>query len=94
MRLLLPFLLVLIIGAGLGYLYWTTTPQYAIGQVKDAIKNHDLKTFEQYADVDAISSNMVDAFLTEPMQRTLGQSIIESYYHRTSHGFETQMTAA
>lgn len=76
MRLFLPFLMVLVIGAGIGYWYWTTTPQYSIGQVKDAIKAHDLQKFENYVDLDVVSTRLVDDFLTEPMQRTAGQSSI------------------
>lgn len=59
-----------------GFWYWTTTPRYSMQQVKEAIKQHDLIKFEKFVDVDTASNRMVDDFLTEPMQKSVGPNII------------------
>ena len=59
---------------GGAYFYWTTTPQYSIEQVKVAVKSHDLVKFEKYFDVNSVSAQMVDDFLTQPMQQIAGGS--------------------
>jgi len=61
---------------------------------EDAIKNHDLKTFEQYADVDAISSIWSMPFSLNQCNAHWGKAHWRVHYHRTSHGFEPQMTAS
>jgi hypothetical protein len=72
----IAFILIVAIAGGAGYWYWTTTPQYSIEQVKEAVKSHDLQKFNKYVDVDTASSRMVDDFLTKPMRETLGPSVI------------------
>jgi hypothetical protein len=65
----LMILLVVLLSAGGAYWYWTTTPQYSIEQVKEAVKAHDLPRFRKYFDVDTVSDRMVDDFVTQPMQK-------------------------
>jgi hypothetical protein len=70
------FLILLVLVGGLGYWYWTTTPEYAIEQVRNSVRDHDLVKFQKYADTDAIASNMVDDFLAKPMQEVLGTGLL------------------
>ncbi len=72
-------LVVLFVAAGFacgGFWFWTTTPQYSISQIKDAIKTHDRVKFDRHVDVNDFSSGMVDDMLTEPMKECLGGGMI------------------
>lgn len=76
---MLRILVVLFVVAGIscgGYWYWTTTPQYSISQIKDAIKTHDRVKFDRHVDVNDFSAGMVDDMLTEPMKECLGGGMI------------------
>jgi hypothetical protein len=42
------------IGTSIAYRYWTRTPSYALTQIKEAIRNHDVVTFQKYVDVHSI----------------------------------------
>jgi hypothetical protein len=70
------FLILVALVGGLGYWYWTTTPEYAIEQVRNSVRDHDLVKFQKYADTDAIASNIVDDFLEKPMQEVLGAGLL------------------
>lgn len=70
------FIVLLLVGGALGYWYWTTTPQYSVLKLHEAIKSHDLYAFHKYADVDSIASRMVDDLLTKPVQNALGPGIV------------------
>ncbi len=59
---------VFLIGAG-GYWYWTTTPQYAVEEMRAAVRTHDLDKFQKFVDLNHVSSALVDDFVAEPMQR-------------------------
>jgi hypothetical protein len=76
----LGFLLIVGLLAGAGWWYWTTTPQYSIEQVKDAVKQHDLQKFNKYVDVDTASSHMVDDFLGNPMREALGPNMVAQLF--------------
>lgn len=68
-------LLVLILIAGIacgGFWFWTTTPQYSISQIKEAIKTHDRKKFDKHVDVNDFAAGMVDDVLMQPMQEAVG----------------------
>jgi len=62
--------------AGLGYWYWTTTPEYSLKQVRDALRQHDTQKFEKYVDTDSVASGLVDDLLTKPMQEMLGPGVL------------------
>lgn len=64
---LLAALLILLILGGGGYWYWTTTPVYSILQAREAVKNHDVQSFNKYVDVESIASNLVDVILAKPV---------------------------
>jgi hypothetical protein len=70
------FLILLAVITGIGYWYWTTTPEFAVFQVRDAIRDHDLKKFSHYVDDEAVASNLVDDLLTKPMQQSLGAGVV------------------
>lgn len=59
-----------------GYWYWTTTPFYSILEIKESIVHHDLKTFEQYVDVERVSSHMIDGFLTPQVRSRLSKGVL------------------
>ena len=73
MRPLLIIAAIVVVLAGGGYWYWTTTPLFAVEQLKSGIKSHDLDKVEKYADLDSVSSNMVDDFVAQPMRGALGR---------------------
>ncbi len=58
------------------YFIVTSTPEYAIGQVKDAIKSHDRKKFDKYVDTDEFADVMVDDLLTRPFKEAMGNGMI------------------
>ncbi len=62
--------------ANFGYWYWTTTPFYSILEIRESIVHHDLKTFEQYVDVERVSSNMIDGFLTPQVRSRLSKGVL------------------
>lgn len=59
-----------------GYWYWTTTPYYAVLQIRDAVRNHSLKEFEEYVDIDSVASKMIDGFLTPQVRSALGKGVL------------------
>jgi hypothetical protein len=73
----LVFLVVALITAGGGYWFWTTTPQYAVQQASQAIKQHDVSEFHSWVDVHALSSAAVDDLMSEPVRAVGGGGILE-----------------
>ena len=69
-------LVFLAVVAGLGYWYWTSTPEFAVLQVRDSIREHDLKKFSHYVDSESVASNLVDDLLTKPMQQSFGPGVL------------------
>lgn len=55
---------------------WTSTPEYAIGQVKDAVKAHDKAKFDKFVDTDEFADGMVDDMLTKPLKEAMGGNMI------------------
>lgn len=72
-KIAIVFLLVFV---NFGYWYWTTTPFYSILEIREAIVHHDLKSFEQYVDVERVSSNMIDGFLTPQVRSRLSKGVL------------------
>lgn len=70
---------VLALLAGIGYgafFLWSSTPEYSIGQVKDAFKAHDKAKFDKFVDADQFAGSMVDDMLTNPVKEALGGGTI------------------
>jgi hypothetical protein len=72
-KIAIVFLLVFV---NFGYWYWTTTPFYSILEIRESIVHHDLKTFEQYVDVERVSSHMIDGFLTPQVRSRLSKGVL------------------
>lgn len=66
----------LLVAVNFGYWYWTTTPFYSILEIKESVVHHDLKTFEQYVDVERVSSHMIDGFLTPQVRSRLSKGVL------------------
>jgi hypothetical protein len=54
------FLLALVLAGFLGWFYFTTTPQYSLYQLYEAIKARDYAAFTYYVDVDSLANNAID----------------------------------
>ena len=73
----LAVVLVLIVAGVGGYYYWTTTPQYALLQIKKAYATHDTDLALKYIDVDSIFDNVwtqVEANLAQETASSTGDS--------------------
>ena len=60
-----------------GYLYWISTPFYALQQAGIAAVRHDLETFETYIDVPEFVDNLLDDLLVKPAQTTPGLTSLQ-----------------
>lgn len=60
-------LAVLLIVLGAGFWYFSTTPDFSIWQMRNAIKAHDVAAFHKYVDVDSVASGIVEAVMAKPM---------------------------
>ena len=62
MKRIILFLLLALIAIG-GYFYYQSLkagPKYALVQVANAARTHDMATFERYVDVNSVTGNLVD----------------------------------
>lgn len=62
--------LILAGAAWAGYLWWTTTPQFALSQIRDSIKTRDAKTFNKFVDVAQLVTRFTDDVIFVPAERT------------------------
>lgn len=69
-------LLFLVVLFNLGYWYWTTTPYYAVLQIRDSIKEHNLAKFEEFVDIESVAEKMIDGFLTPQMRERLSRGVL------------------
>lgn len=51
---------VAVLASGWYFFYWLKSPQYSIGIIADAVRQHDLKTFEKHVDMDALYGKAYD----------------------------------
>ena len=77
MRFLIIAAGVLIILALGGYLYWITTPLYALQSAGVAAARHDLEGFERHVNIEELVSNLLDDLLVKPSKSTPGLSGIQ-----------------
>jgi hypothetical protein len=70
-------LVVALVAAGGGFWYWTTTPQYALEQIKDSAAQHELSKFQKYFDIDQVADSMVKDLMTSELRKTLGGEALE-----------------
>ncbi|MDQ0203303.1 hypothetical protein [Pectinatus haikarae] len=59
---ILLFIAVILAGSSFYYFYWLKTPQYTVGLIADAIKKHDIETFDKYVDTDSILNKAYDDY--------------------------------
>lgn len=52
---------VIALGSG-GYVYWTSTPEFALYQIKESVQQKNKAQFEGYVDVKRITGSVVDEF--------------------------------
>lgn len=89
---LLLFLITIIILCSAGFYWYTTTPQYALSQIRKAFTKHDVTLALKYIDADAIADDFWEQIKTESLNRmpdpsnefesagiALGQNIMEKY---------------
>ena len=55
--------LAIICGLAFYFFYWTKTPEYSLGIIKDAVKNHDVVQFQQHVDLDTLINKGFDSFM-------------------------------
>lgn len=55
--------LAIICGLAFYFLYWTKTPEYSLGIIRDAVKNHDIVQFQQHVDLDTLINKGFDSFM-------------------------------
>ncbi len=58
-----------------GYLYWQTTPDYTLNQIKTAIKQRDTEKFKEYVDVHSVAASIVDGVVSKPVQSMMDGNI-------------------
>jgi hypothetical protein len=59
----ISLLLLLVLAIGGGYFYYQSLkagPQFALAQVANAARTHDMATFEKYVDVNSVTGNLID----------------------------------
>jgi len=72
-------LVVLLLIAGGCFWFWTTTPQYSLAQIRDAISEHDISKFQMYFNTDQVAESMVKDLIKSPLRKTLGGETLERY---------------
>ncbi|MCC7531088.1 MAG: hypothetical protein IT342_21400 [Candidatus Melainabacteria bacterium] len=77
-RIAFSLAVIAICGWGLFY-FWTSTPEYAISQVKDAVKAHDKVKFDKFVDTEEFADGMVDDMLTKPLKEAMGGNMISRW---------------
>lgn len=60
-------IILLVAGAIGGYIYWLRTPQYSLNQIKKAVEQHDLVTFEKHVDIDSLVTRFIDQAISKEM---------------------------
>lgn len=85
-KIIIAVLLVCGLAAG-GYWFWTTTPQYSLKQLTDAVHQHNLSTFQTYCDVDSVSSNAVDDLSSDTLRQLGGRTTLHRFIGLTIIGF-------
>lgn len=61
--LIFPVLL-LVLGCAYYFCYWIRTPLYAVNQVREAVKQHDVVKFNQYVDTNTLLSKAYEDVIT------------------------------
>lgn len=70
--------LILVIGGG-GFWYWTTTPEYSLDQIKQAVAEHNVSKFLMYFSTGQVADSMVKDLMASPLRKTLGGEALERF---------------
>ncbi len=54
------FVGVILIAVGFYFLYWTKTPVYSVGLVREAVQNRNVALFERHVNLNSIYGKMID----------------------------------
>lgn len=68
-RLIVPLFMITAV-IGLVYWYWTTTPSYAVQQVVNSVRAHDVDTFTRYVDLDTMGERALDEIIHGPAKNS------------------------
>lgn len=96
--------IVIIIFCAFGFYWYTTTPQYALSQIKKASKTHNVTLALKYIDVNAIADDFWEQIKTESLNRmpdpsnefesagiAIGQNIMEKYKSMIKESMKDKM---
>jgi len=78
-RIIIVALVVILLTAGAGFWYWTTTPQYSLEQIKDAVVEHNVSKFQMYFNADEVASSMVKDLMDSELRKPLGGEVLERF---------------
>ena len=97
-------LVVLLACGGIGWYWWTTTPQYALSQIRKAYETHNTDLALKYIDVDKIFDNLwasIEAKMAQQVASTdngfaafgalLGQTMVQNMKPTSKENLRTQL---
>ncbi len=97
-------LVVLLACGGIGWYWWTTTPQYALSQIRKAYETHNTDLALKYIDVDKIFDNLwasIEAKMAQQVASTdngfaafgalLGQTMVQNMKPTIKENLRTQL---
>jgi hypothetical protein len=99
-RLIVP-LFMITAALGLVYWYWTTTPSYAIQQIVNSLRAHDVDTFTRYVDLDTMGERALDEIIHGPARDSgifgnfdgfIGMGIVSLFKTEIVEVFKSEMT--
>jgi hypothetical protein len=92
LKVLIFLFIIITILCSASFYYWTTTPQYALSQIRKAFTKHDVTLALKYIDADAIADDFWKQIEVEALNKmpdpsnefesagiALGQNIMEKY---------------
>ena len=66
-----PLALVLVLGACAAlYYYYVNSPIFAVKSASDALRDHNLKQFQQYVDVHSVAKSAMNDLLADPIRKS------------------------
>ncbi|PAB61010.1 DUF2939 domain-containing protein [Anaeromicrobium sediminis] len=69
-KLIIALIGLIVVGTIVAYMYWVRTPQYSLNQIKKAVQQHDLITFEKYVDIDSLVTRFIDQAIAKEMHNS------------------------
>ncbi len=84
-KLILALLLICSL-VGAGFWYWTSTPQYSLKKLSDAVHQQDLPSFQNYFDINAVSNHAVEDLSSAELRDLGGTSSLRRFIGLTILG--------